>query len=294
MNITLTNDVLSVVISTHGAELQSIVNIRTGEQYLWQGDSAFWGRRSPVLFPIVGSVWNGEYRMDGNVYRLGQHGFARDMDFTVVDSAEENEAWFTLVSDDSTMKLYPRSFRLDIGYALVGERIEVMWRVHNTDSKEMVFQIGAHPAFNYPGFNASDTVHGYFCLGDTGPLQTQLVEEKGCIGDETADIAVDAEGMLPITATTFEHDALVIGDSKVHRVSLLNKKREPYVTLFFDAPLVGLWSKSAAAPFVCIEPWWGRADRVGFCGEFADRQHVNSLAPGETFSASYLILIDNL
>lgn len=294
MNVTLTNDVLSVVISTHGAELQSIVNIRTGEQYLWQGDSAFWGRRSPVLFPIVGSVWNGEYRMDGNVYRLGQHGFARDMEFAVVDSAEENEAWFTLVSDDSTMKLYPRSFRLDIGYALVGERIEVMWRVHNTDTKEMVFQIGAHPAFNYPDFNASDPVHGYFCLGETGPLQTQLVAEKGCIGDETADIALDAEGMLPITATTFECDALVIGDSKVHRVSLLSKKREPYVTLFFDAPLVGLWSKSAAAPFVCIEPWWGRADRVGFCGEFAERQHVNSLAPGETFSASYLILIDNL
>lgn len=294
MNVTLTNDVLSVVISTHGAELQSIVNIRTGEQYLWQGDSAFWGRRSPVLFPIVGSVWNGEYRMDGNVYRLGQHGFARDMEFAVVDSAEENEAWFTLVSDDSTMKLYPRSFRLDIGYTLVGERIEVMWRVHNTDSKEMVFQIGAHPAFNYPDFNASDAVHGYFCLGETGPLQTQLVAEKGCIGDETADIAVDAEGMLPITAATFEHDAIVVGDSKVHRVSLLNKKREPYVTLFFDAPLVGLWSKSAAAPFVCIEPWWGRADRVGFCGEFAERQHVNSLAPGETFRASYLILIDNL
>ncbi len=293
MNVTLTNDVLSVVISTHGAELQSIVNIRTGEQYLWQGDSAFWGRRSPVLFPIVGSVWNGEYRMDGNVYRLGQHGFARDMEFAVVDSAEENEAWFTLVSDDSTMKLYPRSFRLDIGYALVGERIEVMWRVHNTDTKEMVFQIGAHPAFNYPDFNASDPIHGYFCLGETGP-QTQLVAEKGCIGDETADIALDADGMLPITATTFERDALVIGDSKVHRVSLLSKKREPYVTLFFDAPLVGLWSKSAAAPFVCIEPWWGRADRVNFCGEFAERQHVNSLAPGETFSASYLILIDNL
>lgn len=70
---TIDNGILTVKAGEHGAELQSI--IRNGIEYLWQGDPAFWGRRSPVLFPIVGSVWDGRYRVEGKEFRLGQHGF---------------------------------------------------------------------------------------------------------------------------------------------------------------------------------------------------------------------------
>lgn len=110
MNVTLKNDLLSVVISSHGAELQNITNIRTGQEYLWQGDAAFWGRRSPVLFPIVGAVWNNEYRVDGRSYKLGQHGFARDCDFEVVEDVPESEAWFVLESSEATLEKFPFCF----------------------------------------------------------------------------------------------------------------------------------------------------------------------------------------
>ena len=115
---TLKNDLLTVEIDTHGAELKSITANRTNYQYLWHGDKTFWGRRSPVLFPIVGSVWNGRYRLDGNEYSLSQHGFARDCDFEIMTDKPDDEAWFSLESNAHTLSLFTRRFRLEIGYRL--------------------------------------------------------------------------------------------------------------------------------------------------------------------------------
>lgn len=293
MKQTLSNNLLTVEIDSAGAELQSIINNRTRYQYLWQGDKKFWGRRSPVLFPIVGSVWNGEFRMDGNVYPMSQHGFARDMEFEIMEDSPENEAWFFLESSDETLTKYPRRFRLEIGYRLESERLMVMWRVKNTDTLAMDFQIGAHPAFNMPDFSTADGQHGYFIF-DNRQVKSQVIEEKGCIGTEEKTIELNTDGMLPIDDTTFEADALIFADSQVHRVSLLDKEHQPYISLLFRAPLVGLWSPAADCPFVCIEPWWGRADSVGFDGEFANRAYVNRIAPGETFEASYMVIIENV
>lgn len=292
MKQTLSNDLLTVTIDAFGAELQEIVNKRTGWQYLWHGDKTFWGRRSPVLFPIVGSVWDGCYRMDGKEFRLGQHGFARDREFEIITDTPDDEAWFSLESDDSTLALYPRRFRPEIGYRLQEARLTVMWRVINLDDREMSFQIGAHPAFNYPGFNVADDVHGYFCF-DSRSLEKQVIEEKGCVGNATEPVALDEDGMLPVMSDTFRNDAIVLADHQVHRVSMLDKNRAPYLSVLFQAPLVGLWSPSAQAPFACIEPWWGRCDRVGFSSDFSERDYVNKIAPGETFSASYMVIFDN-
>ena len=290
--MTLSNDLLTVTIHPHGAELQSIENKSTGHQYLWQGDSRFWGRRSPVLFPIVGAVWNGTFRMDGTEYALGQHGFARDMDFTPVEGGPDDEAWFRLESTDATLEKFPRRFSLEIGYRLQEARLTVMWRVTNLDTRTMHFQIGAHPAFNYPQFNAADAVHGYFHIGGSD-LATEVITEKGCVG-AAGRVIPDADGFVAITDTTFAHDALIFGEGRVNRVSLLTKEHTPYLTLLFGSPAVGLWSPKPDAPFVCIEPWWGRADRVGYEGEFCDREYVNTLKPGDTFNASYMIIIDDL
>lgn len=294
MKQTLRNDLLTVVVDSHGAELQSIVDNRTGHEYLWQADKAFWGRRSPVLFPIVGAVWNGTFTMDGREYRMGQHGFARDCDFTVMEGAPDDEAWFALEASEGTMAMYPRRFRLETGYALQGERLTVMWRVHNLDSRDMYFQIGAHPAFNLPAFSAADPVHGYLMCDRRSGLRAEVIAEKGCVGAVETDVVTDDSGMIPIEARTFAHDAIILDGQGVGRVSLLDKERSPYLSMFFDAPLVGLWAPKPDAPFVCIEPWWGRCDRTGCQGEFAAREHVNRLEPGARFDASYMVIFENL
>lgn len=292
--VKLHNDLLTIEISTHGAELQSIRNNLTGQEYLWHGDPAFWGRRSPVLFPIVGAVWEGRFRMDGRVYEMGQHGFARDRDFSLIEGSPEDEAWFSLDADEASLLIYPRRFRLEIGYRLTGERIDVMWRVVNRDTQTMSFQIGAHPAFMLPGFSAADDVHGYLMF-DGGPdFVRQLIEARGCVGTETAPVILDDQTMLPIAADTFARDAIILAGGRTRRVSLLDKERRPLLTLLSSAPLTGLWAPRPDAPFVCIEPWWGRADSVGFDGDFADRAYVNTLAVGQTFETSYLIVIDNI
>ena len=136
---TLKNDVLTVEVSEHGAELQSIRKGTT--EYLWQGDPAYWGRRSPVLFPIVGSVWEKRYRVNGTEYELGQHGFARDMKFVLV-SQTEDEVRYRLESDEETLKKYPYPFVLEIAYRLHGSSVDVIWEVTNPASEEMYFQIG--------------------------------------------------------------------------------------------------------------------------------------------------------
>ncbi len=289
----LKNHLLKVVIDNHGAELQSIEDVRTSHEFLYQGNTKYWERRSPVLFPLVGSVWNGKYRMDGREFALGQHGFARDCDFEVMEDCPEDEAWFALHWNEKTLELYPRKFRLEIGYKLYETRLTVMWRVKNVDDKVMDFHIGAHPAFNYPDFDPKDAVHGYLSFDKT-ELTTQLLKEKGCFSDAVRKVDLDEEDMIPITATTFDIDTIVLADQDVRRVSLLDKKRHPYLSVLFNAPVVGMWSPSPEAPFVCIEPWWGRADRAEYNGEFADREYVNSIGPGETFSASYMIIFERL
>lgn len=289
----LKNHLLKVVIDSHGAELQSIVDLRTNHEFLYQGNTQYWARRSPVLFPLVGSVWNGKFRMDGKEFAMGQHGFARDSEFTVIPDTPEDEAWFALDWNEHTYSIYPRKFRLEIGYKLYETRLTVMWRVKNVDDKDMNFHIGAHPAFNYPDFNPADPVHGYF-LFDKVDLHTQLLKEKGCITDEEQKVELDSEDMLPITATTFDINTIILADKGVRRVSLLDKSRRPYLSVLFNAPVVGMWSPSPEAPFVCIEPWWGRTDRMGFSGDFSEREYVNTIGEGQTFSASYMIIIERI
>lgn len=288
---TLKNDILTVQVSEMGAELQSIV--KNGYEYLWQGDPAFWGRRSPVLFPIVGSVWEKKYRVGGKEYEMGQHGFARDMKFELV-SATDSEVWYRLESTPETLAKYPWPFVLEIGYKLEGNSVEVLWKVTNPGSEEMFFQIGAHPAFNYPGYDAQASERGYFSFDKSEGLESITIKEKGCVDVEATYPLNVVDGLLPLKSDSFDNtDAYVLQNSQVSEVTLRGLDKAPYLTLRFDAPVVGLWSPpSKNAPFVCIEPWFGRCDRVAFAGDYREKDWVNALAPAATFSASYTIVVE--
>ena len=288
---TLSNDSLTIQVSPQGAELSSIVANATQKEYLWQADPAFWKRHSPVLFPIVGSLWNNEYHHNGITYHLSQHGFARDKEFELIKETD-TELRFKLQESEDTLKLYPFPFYLEIGYRLASNQIEIIWVVKNTGNEELYFQIGAHPAFYYPDYDENSQKRGFFAFDRTAGLTYKLIQEKGCIGDTEYPLPLDEEGLLPLDTHTFDKDALVIEDSQVRRVDLLNPDGSSYLTVYFTAPVVGLWSPPAKnAPFVCIEPWYGRCDRVNYSGEYKDRDWMQYLQPGETFNASYLVEI---
>lgn len=287
----LKNDVLTVEVSEHGAELHSIRKGAT--EYLWQADPKFWARHSPVLFPIVGSVWDKLYRVDGKIYELGQHGFARDMDFVKVEG-NDTEVFYRLESNDETLKKYPWPFRLEIGYKLKVNAIEVIWRVYNPGTEEMYFQIGAHPAFYYPDYDPETDERGYFSFDRSEGLECIRIMEKGCVDAVTKyPLEIPQDGLLPLRKDTFDViDTIMLQDSQIGRVTLHRNDGTPWLSLKFTAPVVGLWSPPTKnAPFICIEPWYGRCDRAGYTGDYRQKDWVNRLEPGKEFEGIYTIEI---
>ena len=288
---TLKNEILTVQVKEHGAELASI---RKGSvEYLWQADPMFWGRHSPVLFPIVGSVWEKRYRVDGREFELGQHGFARDMDFTMVEGGED-EVRYRLESTEDTLKKYPWPFVLEIAYRLHGNMIDVIWEVSNPGNEDMYFQIGAHPAFNYPDYDPQTVERGFLSFDRSEGLECIRIKEKGCVDAETLyPLDIPADGLLPLTRETFDAiDTIMLQDGQIGSVALYRTDRTPWLKLSFEAPVVGIWSPPGKnAPFICLEPWYGRCDRAGYEGDYRDRDWVNLLAPGEKFSSVYTIEI---
>ena len=288
---TLKNDVLTVEVSEHGAELHSIRKGAT--EYLWQADPKFWARHSPVLFPIVGSVWDKLYRVDGKVYELGQHGFARDMDFVKVEG-NDTEVFYRLESNEETLKKYPWQFRLEIGYKLHGNSIDVIWRVYNPGTEDMYFQIGAHPAFYYPDYDPETEERGYFSFDKSEGLECIRLKEKGCVDAVTKyPLEIPENGLLPLRKDTFDViDTIMLQDSQIGRVTLHRNDGTPWLSLKFTAPVVGLWSPPTKnAPFICIEPWYGRCDRAGYTGDYREKDWVNRLEPGKEFEGIYTIEI---
>lgn len=307
MEKTLHCGALSIAVSPHGAELTSL---RLGtREYLWGGDAKYWKRHSPVLFPIVGSLWQGECRHQGLSYRMGQHGLARDLDFTLL-SESDSEVWFRLDATDATLARYPFRFRLDIGYRLTGRTVRVMWRVSNLGTETMPFQIGAHPAFHWPLLTDADIAggteamerrlattarRGSFRLDTTAQTLTAAqIGDGGCVMEGVSREFVLDNGTLPLTTETFAHDALILEGGQTHAVTLCGDDGQASLTVRFPgAPLVGLWSPPGKnAPFVCIEPWYGRADNVGFKGTFAEKPWTQTLELNATFEAWYEITVE--
>lgn len=289
---TLSNSILTVQIAEHGAELQSIK--KDGKEYLWQGDAKFWGRRSPVLFPIVGRVWNNKYRHAGNTYEIGQHGFARDMDFKPTYK-EDKGAVYWLESTPDTLGKFPFPFRLLVGYLLEENKITVKWRVENLGAMDMYFQIGAHPAFYFPEFDAATKDRGFFVFDRKSDLEYIMPTEKGCVSPERHVLKLNKEGLMPIDIHTFDCDTYIFDNKQLKKITLLDKKKKPHISLEFNSPLVALWSPTKThpdCPFVCIEPWYGRCDSVGYSGQLKDREWIQKLEPKETFDVEYKIIIE--
>lgn len=309
---TIQNELLTVQIDSMGAELQSIQdNAKT--EYLWEGNKKFWGRRSPVLFPFVGSLKEKRYCHHGIEYPMNQHGFARDMEFTLLEYKPSN-CWYQLCSNENTKRVYPFDFELRVGYCLSERKLQVLWEVKNSGKDTMYFSIGAHPAFCCPliGQNESCSAglkergekrKNYFLeFEKIKELKVSMIDEtNGLLLSKTKSILLsDGEnasqnGFLAIGDHLFDKDALVIEHNQTKKVSLCTSDKKAYLSVSFDAPLFGVWSpkekEGMIPPFVCIEPWYGRCDSIDFSGELSQREWGNQLEAGEEFKTKYEIEI---
>lgn len=268
-----------------GAELQSIKDA-AGREYLWQGDPNFWPRRSPILFPLVCSVENDTYRVEGKEYHLPRHGFARDMEFTLI-SQSDDKVTMALHESEETLKNYPFCFNLAVTYRIEGNKLHVIWHVENTDTKELHFQIGGHPAFNMPG----GKTEGLIKLDNEEPMDVLKSYADG--SHDMVEIPLEADmGILELNNEFWRSDSVKIHKCQTHRAMLLDTDGEPALTVDYKTPVCAFWSPyDKHAPFVCIEPWYGIGDPRGYNGEFKDKPLMNHLLPGASFMSKYTITI---
>ena len=157
MSWTIENDKVKATINTKGGELASLILKETEVEYIWQADPEFWGRHAPVLFPIVGKLIDNTYTYEGKSYTMGQHGFARDKEFFLIEQTE-SLIKVGLKSDDSTREVYPFDFELILSFELNEDNLICGYNVKNTSEDVMYFGIGGHPAFNIPLDNKGDSV----------------------------------------------------------------------------------------------------------------------------------------
>ena len=286
----LENEYVTANIKSFGAELCSFKLKQDGTEYLWQADPGYWGRHAPVLFPIVGRLLNNEYNLDGKVYQLSQHGFARDMEFVLLE-ADDQHAVYQLLANEETLEKYPSNFELLIEYTLEGQELGIEYKVKNQDDKNMCFSIGAHPGFRCP-LMKGECFEDYYLEFSQKETVDKCKLKKGFISNEMERV-LENDNIISLSEELFKEDALVFKNLKSDSITLKSRKGNKSVMMKFAGfPYYGIWSKpEGGAPFICLEPWHGVADKIDDKKDFSQKEGINLLTPGETFACQYSITI---
>lgn len=284
MIVTISNLNLKAQINTFGAELVSLQKVETNEEFIWEGNPEFWGKHSPVLFPIVGTLKNNSFLYDNELYNLSRHGFAREQDFQIKSQSEQSIT-FSLLSNEATKLVYPFDFELLINYHLVDFLLKITYTVKNIGKEMLPFSIGGHPAFSLKEDFAKyslkfETSENLKCF--------RLIDEL--VSNQFDEIKL-IENKLPLSYSVFENDALIMKEMQSKSITIL-KGNIPILKFdFVDFPNFGIWTK-VGAPFICLEPWVGYSDTIENSGNIIEKEGIKLLERNSekkyTFSISIL------
>lgn len=277
-DVVIASSGLTVTVSTDGAELQRIVDA-DGRDLLWDGDPAFWTGRAPILFPIVGGLRDGHYRLDGVHYALPKHGFARHSRFALVEASADG-ATFRLTDSAETRAAYPFAFGLDVAYWVNGTRLEIVATVHNPGDTPLPVSFGFHPALRWPlPYGGAREAHVLRFDADE-PAPVRGVTPDALIAAEALPTPIEGD-VLHLRDALFAVDAVIL-DRPNSRGLWYGVPGQPGVRVDYpDMPELGIWTKPGAG-YLCIEPWQGMADPEGFSGDFRDKPGVVLIGPGES------------
>ncbi len=285
MNHTLEKDRLKIEVKEKGAELTSFQ--LEGREYLWQGDEKSWTGQSPLLFPLIGGVPGGSYTLDGKSYEIASHGVARRKDFALADRGVDFLT-FRLLSDGETKASYPYDFELDLTYRLSSSTLTMEYAVTNRSEAEMLFSLGAHPAFRCP-LEADRAFEEYRLVFEKKETLSRRLK-KDLLTGEREDLLND-EDTISLTHELFNRGALILDDVQSNHITLMTPGSSRKVTMDFTGfPYFGIWKKGGPeGAFICLEPWYGVDSTEGDSGDWREKEGLLPLAPGKTFRAAFTI-----
>jgi galactose mutarotase-like enzyme len=278
---TIQNDKLKVIIDKKGAELKSVKHLHHQLEYMWSGDPTFWGKTSPVLFPIVGTLKENTYLHEGKAYHLPRHGFAREKVFSVTKKSSQSIT-FSLSADDITREVYPFEFTFSINYTIEENRLTVTYEVQNDGNAEMYFSVGGHPAFQLPLVQGTEYDDYRLEFEKKETAERWPISKEGLIETSPVQFLQD-DNEIQLTKGLFKKDAIVLKHLRSNFVRLASDKTPHGLQFNFQGfPYLGLWA-APNADFICIEPWCGIADSVDTGQNITKKEGIISLPAGEKF-----------
>jgi galactose mutarotase-like enzyme len=282
LKIILSNSELTATINSFGAELISLKN-NNKREYIWEGNPEYWGKHSPILFPIVGSLKNNSYHYNNSIYHLPRHGFARELDFDIIEQSNEKVV-FSLKESATTLEKYPFKFELQISYTLSNSELKIGFNVINNNPFSMPFSIGAHPAFAI-----ANNFQNYKLIFEKSENLVVSKLENDLISNTTYKLPIE-NNSLPLTYSLFENDALIFKTIESKSIAIAENDI-PFLKVHYNNfPSLGIWTKSQA-PFICIEPWIGYADTIENNGNLEEKEGIKILGINQTFETNYFIEI---
>ena len=273
---------LEIQVANRGAELTSIKF--KGKEMLHDGKK-YWDRQSPVLFPTVGRLRDNKTIINDESYEIPQHGFAKDMEFELVQEIENAKVYMTK-SNEETLKMYPFKFELYIAYIIDGDKLTVKYKVINKDEKDMLFGIGGHP-----GFKIDLKQEEYYFELEKKEKKIEFMEVEGqYISNEPSRNLLRDDKIIDIEEDSFINDAIMIKKFKSKTISLKQKEDNKKILEFdmSDFPILAIWT-IPKAQYICLEPWFNYADRVIETGYFKDKEGVQNLKPNEEFDCKFSV-----
>jgi galactose mutarotase-like enzyme len=285
--ITIENDFLKIKIKRRGAELNSVFNKKTQLEYMWSGDPAVWGKTSPILFPIVGTLKSDTFLFQDKRYTLPRHGFGRNSDFEITDHKDDSVV-FLLKSSSESVTNYPFHFELRVKYLIANDVLLVTYFVKNVSDDTMYFSVGAHPAFKVPLVEGSRYEDYYLEFNQAEDFQKWPISKEGLI--ETQPVSFTNYGSkIDLLKELFWQDALVFKDLKSNMISLKSHVHKHGLDFSFDGfPYMGIWAANNA-DFLCIEPWCGIADSVDHDQQLIAKEGIEILSAHQLWSRMWQV-----
>ncbi len=289
MIYSIQNDKIRAAVSSRGAELYSA--FCNGCEYIWQADPEYWGSHAPILFPICGRLFEGKYTYKNKTYEMILHGFARQMEFELVEHTD-NRVTLKIESNEQTKQIYPFDFELFVTYTVTDNVLTTSAKIINTGKELLFAAFGGHPGFRTP-LGRGNFEDCYLEFGEAcSPCQ--LVLSENCLNTgETKPLALENGKIIHLTHSLFDNDGIFM-KGHADSVTLRSTADSHSVTLDCnDMPYLGIWQTSHSdAQFICIEPWCGLPAFEGETDDISTKNDMFKIGVGEQKTIEFYMIFN--